>query len=153
MGRTGAGKSSLISALFRLVELSAGKILIDGIDIAEIGLDDLRSKISIIPQHPILFQGTIRFNLDPSGFLATGKNDAEIWDLLEKVHLKEAIENLPGQLDFIVLENGENFSLGQRQLLCIARALLRRSKIMVLDEATAGNFPFSFFLVSFFPFL
>ena len=136
VGRTGAGKSSLLAALFRVVELSAGQIIVDGIDISTIGLDDLRSKIAVVPQQPILFLGTIRFNLDPAGDLVG--RDAEIWEILDKVHLRLVVEALPGQLDFVVVENGENFSLGQRQLFCIARALLRRSKIIVLDEATAG---------------
>jgi ATP-binding cassette subfamily C (CFTR/MRP) protein 1 len=134
VGRTGSGKSSLIGALFRLVELSEGTILIDGWDISRMGLDDLRSRIAIIPQDPILFRGSIRFNVDPAGLY----EDAEVWRLLERVHLKEQVEALPEGLDSLIIENGDNFSLGQRQLFCIARALLKKAKILVLDEATAG---------------
>uniref|UniRef100_A0A671WEZ3 ATP-binding cassette sub-family C member 5 n=1 Tax=Sparus aurata TaxID=8175 RepID=A0A671WEZ3_SPAAU len=128
VGRTGSGKSSLGVALFRLVELTGGSIVIDGINIAQIGLDDLRSKLAIIPQEPVLFIGTVRSNLDPWDQYS----DSEIWESLEKTHIKEMIRLND------VTENGENFSVGERQLLCVARALLRNSKVLILDEATAA---------------
>ncbi|XP_020669173.3 ATP-binding cassette sub-family C member 5 isoform X2 [Pogona vitticeps] len=134
VGRTGSGKSSLGMALFRLVELSGGCIKIDGVKISDIGLADLRSKLSIIPQEPVLFSGTVRSNLDP--FSQYGEE--QIWDALERTHMKDCISQLPVKLESEVMENGENFSVGERQLLCIARALLRRCKILILDEATAA---------------
>ncbi|KAL6508370.1 Multidrug resistance-associated protein 7 [Orobanche hederae] len=134
VGRTGSGKTTLISALFRLVEPTGGKILVDGIDISTIGLHDLRSRFGIIPQDPTLFTGTVRCNLDP----LSQHTDREIWEVLGKCQLKEAVEEKEEGLDSPVVEDGSNWSMGQRQLFCLGRALLRRSKILVLDEATAS---------------
>ena len=133
IGRTGAGKSSLITALFRLME-PEGRILIDGIDSKSIGLHDLRSKISIIPQDPVLFSGSLRRNLDPFEDFS----DDVLWSALEAVKLKESVSDLSIGLDAIITEGGSNLSVGQRQLVCLARAILRRNVILVLDEATAN---------------
>ncbi|KAG0326667.1 hypothetical protein BG000_001289, partial [Podila horticola] len=171
VGRTGAGKSSLTLALFRIIEAAnshwaiashngvdsdadsnggdttapkdlekvaveedGGSIEIDGVDISTVGLETLRKHLAIIPQDPTLFAGTVRDNLDP--FDQAG--DAELWEALERAHLKEYISTMPGGLSYEVTQNGENFSVGQRSLICLARALLRKTKILVLDEATAA---------------
>lgn len=140
VGRTGAGKSSIMSALFRLVDLSAGSISIDGVNIATIGLKDLRTRLAIIPQDPTLFRGTVRSNLDPF----QEHSDLELWSALRQSDLVDASPTLEDKstgrvhLDSVVEEEGLNFSLGQRQLMALARALLRGSQIIVCDEATSS---------------
>ncbi|XP_043661842.1 multidrug resistance-associated protein 1 isoform X6 [Drosophila teissieri] len=134
VGRTGAGKSSLTLALFRIIEAAGGRISIDGVDIASMGLHMLRSRLTIIPQDPVLFSGSLRINLDPFEI----KTDDEIWKALELSHLKSFVKSLNAGLNHEISEGGENLSVGQRQLVCLARALLRKTKVLVLDEATAA---------------
>ncbi|CAA0842483.1 ABC transporter C family member 9 [Striga hermonthica] len=134
VGRTGSGKSTLIQAIFRIVEPREGSIVIDDVDICKIGLHDLRSRLSIIPQDPTMFEGTVRGNLDP----LEQHSDIEIWEALDKCQLGDIVRGKADKLESTVVENGENWSVGQRQLFCLGRALLKKSTILVLDEATAS---------------
>ncbi|KAK1668174.1 hypothetical protein QYE76_056333 [Lolium multiflorum] len=134
VGRTGSGKSTLIQSLFRIMDPTVGQIIIDGIDICTIGLHDLRSRLSIIPQDPTMFEGTVRNNFDPLGEYT----DNQIWEALDHCQLGDEVRKKELKLDSPVIENGENWSVGQRQLVCLGRVILRRTKILVLDEATAS---------------
>ncbi|XP_077862009.1 ATP-binding cassette sub-family C member 9-like [Saccoglossus kowalevskii] len=140
-GLTGSGKSSLILTLLRIIDIIEGKyrlygsVIIDGIDISKVSIWTLRNRISIIPQYPVLFTGTIRFNLDPEG----RHTNQELWRSLEIVELEDMVRNIDGQLDAIVTEGGLNFGAGQRKLFHLARTFLRKSNILVIDEAAASS--------------
>jgi ATP-binding cassette, subfamily C (CFTR/MRP), member 1 len=134
VGRTGSGKSTLLNALLKLVDLKNGAIMIDGTNIQTIGTKALRSRIQIIPQDPLLFSGTIRYNLD----IESSQSDKDIWDVLEMIGLKTYVASLEKGLFSVVQERGQNISLGQRQLVCLARVILMKPKILVMDEATAS---------------
>nr|QEY08335.1 ATP-binding cassette sub-family C member 3a [Crocus sativus] len=134
VGRTGSGKSTLIQTLFRIVDPTVGQIFIDGFDISTIGLHDLRFRLSIIPQDPTMFEGTVRSNLDP----LDEYTDEQIWEALDCCQLGDEVRKKELKLDSPVIENGENWSMGQRQLICLGRVILKKSKILVLDEATAS---------------
>ncbi|KAH9493040.1 Multidrug resistance-associated protein 5 [Bulinus truncatus] len=132
VGRTGAGKSSLFLSLFRLVEIYEGCITVDGVNLKYLDLHEIRSKLAVIPQDPFLFSGTVRKNLDPRN----SHSDDSLWSAIDRCHLRECIDQMGG-LEAVITQNGREFSVGQRQLLCLARAILTQAKVLCIDEATA----------------
>ncbi|CAL2281030.1 unnamed protein product [Prunus armeniaca] len=134
VGRAGSGKSTLIQVFFRLVEPSGGKIIIDGIDITTIGLHNIRSCFGIIPQEPVLFEGTVGSNIDPVGTYS----DEEIWKSLERCQLKDEVAAKPDKLNSLVADDGDNWSMGQTQLLCLGRVMLKHNRLLFMDEVTAS---------------
>jgi len=134
VGRTGSGKSTLILSLLRILEPATGNILVDDVDIANIGLYELRNKVTVIPQDPMLFSGTLRQNID----IAKEFTNEQIWEVMASVSLNEKIETKEGGLDMIITEDGRNLSAGEKQLICIARAILKKNKVILIDEATSN---------------
>lgn len=136
VGRTGDGKSSIVAALLRMPKAD-GEIVIDGVSVKTIHLQESRKSVSVLSQSPVLLSGTLRKNLDP----LEKHRDDELWNVLEEVKMKKLVENLEGQLNYELLERGENLSVGERQLICLARTLLQQNKIVILDEPTASVDP------------
>ena len=134
VGRTGSGKSTITLCLFRILEATEGKIMIDGIDISSVGLDKLRNNLTIIPQDPALMEGTLRYNIDP----LERSNDNDIIKIMEKIGFDYIVKRNNAGLNQEIAEGGSNLSVGEKQLICITRAILRKSKIIVIDEATAS---------------
>lgn len=136
-GTTGCGKSSLLLVLLRMLEPRSGRVLLNGVDISDLGLATLRSAVGLVPQDPVLFSGSLRHNLDPFDAFTDGR----IWQALRRVQLADVVEDLPTKLQHLILEEGANISFGQRQLVCLARMVLRQPGLLLLDEATSAVEP------------